>query len=462
MTHLSENSLASFFRRLIGMVALLSLVTSLGAQQLDGIAVLREKLDASRQKLEQPLNEFRAKYITQLGSLKSKAQAAGDLDKVLAIDKEIEMAPTGGSQVPAKYRELAKLRGIFDSHIKKLAEKRDANFRRSLTEYRESVRKYQVTLTKAGKIDEAKRAKFEVDAVDAQLKAGPSAFTAGGSTMLRSSGAAGKLILFGEYDDEDKEFGLTEAQKRASFTRVATASNTWLALEESGKPITNTGWHKGVPEGTKGIVGIECGRHMNAGIGKDGVPVFFTDKAHAKFNPVFEPGALAKLSLGHSLNVALMKDGTARVFGGVYGTVPDFPTTDLVKDVVDVTAGLDIVVLRRKDGQIHFLSSKGNPRRAAMDGKDVIAMESGVSRGVVFLWKDGKVTGYNVKDPPADLKKAVQIRVGYDLAAAQHEDGTWTVWGHNERAVISMNAKLKELGPLKDLAVGSKHFIAIQ
>jgi len=255
---------------------------------------------------------------------------------------------------------------------------------------------------------------------------------------------------------------LSAEQQRARYTGVAAGWDTWLALDESGKPVTNSSRHKKVPDGTKGIASIECGRHLNAVITKKEEVVWLSDENNTRHCPEFEPGTIAKLSLGHSLNAALLKDGTLKVFGYVYRTLPDFPRADLMSDVADVCAGSDVLAIRLKNDQIHIVDQKGVNRKPPFDGKDVIAMECGIAHGVVFLWKDGSVTETRHADPPEDMKKAVQIRVAPNLAAAQHEDGTWTIWGSDERASGELNAKLEELGPLKDLALGSKFFLAIQ
>jgi hypothetical protein len=89
-------------------------------------------------------------------------------------------------------------------------------------------------------------------------------------------------------------------------------------------------------------------------------------------------------------------------------------------------------------------------------------MEAGLNQGTLFLTNKGKVFSWNAPKPPTGMKKAVQIRAGAGMCAAQMEDGSWVIWGDNQGIVAPLNEKAADLGPLKDLALGNRYFLAIQ
>ena len=86
------------------------------------------------------------------------------------------------------------------------------------------------------------------------------------------------------------------------------------------------------------------------------------------------------------------------------------------------------------------------------------------SGGLIALDEDGKLYEANYHHPSDEIKEADgirQIRAGTGCGAVQFKDGTWRAWGA-EPLATAMNQKLEALGPLKDLSMGSRFFLAIK
>ena len=94
--------------------------------------------------------------------------------------------------------------------------------------------------------------------------------------------------------------------------------------------------------------------------------------------------------------------------------------------------------------------------------RDIMALSHGWHRhGCVLLSRSGKIQywGDALDDPPTF--RAQQIRTGGPFAAAQKRDGTWVIWGRKGQSegdgADLLNEKVRELGPLKDLALPRLH-----
>ena len=426
---------------------------------------LKAGMDENKARLDKPLLEFQLAYTKRLEALKQKAQAAGDLDQIIAVDKEIKMVGRGGSEIPARYGGLKKLRKIYDDHSKKLNEEKTKNFQKLLRSHRVGLLNLQKSLTVAGKFDEAMKVKREIQTVDEMIKSGPG--PASPHPAIEGNTTAGKLIAFGTYED-GSPVTLSIEQQRGEFIRVFCGYDHWTAMKPDGRTSDKAGTHDyfRIPKSSK-VVDIQCGRHMHIARKENGKLILLSTDDHTRHVPKdLDETLIAKVSCGHSKNAFLLKDGTLVPFGYSFfhGNIT-FPRSDLMRDVADMSVGAHGIAVKKKDGSVYLVSIRGEDvggRPEGLKGKDVIQMEGGLNHGTLFLDKKGKVHAWNAPQPPADLKKAIQIKAGAGLGAAQLEDGSWVIWGSNQGIASGLNTHVASLGPLKDLALGPRYFIAIQ
>ncbi len=444
--------------------SLLLAVFPLQAQETATLESLKQKLTEAEAKLAEPQIDFQAKYTQQLEMLKAKSQQAGDLDQIVAIDTEIKMLPRGGSNIPEKFGQLKRLRKLYDDHSAKLNQEREAKRKRLLAAHRSELMKLQTSLTRAGKIQEALVIKREISSVEASIKAGSPA----NRPKIPGNSSPGKLVVAGTYTDGNL-ITLSPEQQNGQFVKVASGYDYWAALDPSGKVSARPGAtdYFAIPSRTKDVVDIQCGRHMHALHKADGSVILLSSEDHTQHAPKdLEPGSVAKITMGHSKNAYLLKDGTLLPFGySFFHSNIQFPRADLLENVADVSVGAHNYAILKKDGALHLVSMKGEDvggRPEDLKGKDVIQMEGGLNHGTFFLTDKGKVYAWNAPQPPPDLKKAVQVRAGAGLGAAQMEDGSWVIWGDNKGVADPLNQRAAELGPLKDLALGERYFVAIQ
>ena len=432
----------------------------------DLLTELKTELKEEEKKLQTPIAEFQGRYAEQLHTLKKKAQADGDLEQILAVETEIQSIPAGGSEIPAQYQALARLRKLYDDHVAVLEKQKNQKYKRLLTGHREKLRVLQGDLTRAGKIDQALQVKFELESVTAAIAEGRAPSRAGvvGAPGNRTPG---KLVVGGTYED-GSPLTLSDEQQKEQYVRVAAGHDRWLALEASGKVTARLGVQDYLtpPKSAKDIVDIHCGRHMDMLQREDGTVIPLGGNDQLPHVPDVEPGTLAGISLGHSKNVFLMKDGTILPFGYSFAHENiTFPRDDLSSDVVEASVGTGPMAIRKSDGSLHLVSIRGEDmggRPATLEGEEIQSVEVGLNHGPIILTKKGKVISWNSHEPPADLRDVIRIRAGSNLCAAQREDRTWVIWGGHQGVVAALNQRLEELGPLKDLAVGSRFFVAVK
>jgi len=407
-------------------------------------------LGATDKKLDQ-------RYQAQLAKLSEDATTAGDLDQILFIKGEIEAIASGkaGAEIPAAFSSVTRARRIYLAEQRKLETARAEKLRQLRSTHRSKLLALQRALTQRSKIEEAIVIKAEITAIDALLRAG---------SPSRSAVTPGKLVIFGRFGDSPAR--VPEEFEDDTFTAVAAGYEHWLALKPDGQVVGRPDGkdYLQVPAGTRKAMALACGRHMHILRHGDGTVTGLSNEFHLKFMPELE--AVEKLAIGHSVQGALLEDGTVAIFGWIYKTRPPFPHADLLVDIDDLAVSVGGFYFKKRDGSFIAWTTYGKPitnKPEDLRRAKIVAMEGGLSSGCVMLTEKGKVIAWNGPEPPANLGKAKAIAVGTSMAAAQMEkDGSWVIWGGEESLRDELNTKLAELGPLKSLALGRAFFVVLQ
>ena len=147
------------------LLILFALSSALSAAPPPELTVLRQQYEkALAERVTAPFDANKtvldAKFTTALDAALAEAQKTGKLDDVLAIEDDRKRI-TGKQPLPdtddAKTPEpLKKLRAIYREQIKKLDDQRGTSHTALLAGYTVKLQDLETTLTKAGRIDEAK------------------------------------------------------------------------------------------------------------------------------------------------------------------------------------------------------------------------------------------------------------------------------------------------------------------
>lgn len=155
---------------LVSTLALFSLNCTASEEPAE-IAALREKYNAAKIKTEASLNALHLNYIKQLDKLKANAQKSGDLDQLLAIEKEATALLKGESDIDAKFGELARARAMFDEAHQNIWQTVANNLETLNLVYVEQLVALQGELTREGRIEDAVFVKAYVDNIATNIPA---------------------------------------------------------------------------------------------------------------------------------------------------------------------------------------------------------------------------------------------------------------------------------------------------
>ena len=425
------------------------------AQTLD---TLRTNYDVAVSELELPLSAWHQKYVGQLNIMKGKAQQAGDLDQLLAIQQEVE--GMGGAINPS-YTSLTRLRGIYDERRTSIEQDVAVKRRQIMGDYHRQLSAMQIRLTQSGAIEEALKVRDEINDVEMQAKAGIST----SRKRVRSVGGnerPGRLIVFGTGAEEG--LAVPADAERKPFVRVFANHQRYYAVNGKGEIFARPGMNRDhqLPDGKlEAVADVSVGTYVSIMLNADGS----LTKTKSGWNEglIPEGNDFVKIACGNTTNAALKRNGDVVAFGYSLKN-REFVRPEWLKNVADVVVSGDVFIFKHRDGAIravHYRQDQelGN-RPDGLDGH-VIAMAAGTHSSCVFLTDEAKVICWNAGSPPADLENIRQIRAGHHIYAAQRADGTWVTWG-SDSTDAKLNEALKRLGPLKDLDLGRDFFVGIK
>ncbi len=124
----------------------------------DPVADIERAYSASVELAEAPIAEFEDRYVEELQKLKQKIQAQGNLEGVLAIQKEIENFKTLSDPDYSAYPGLERLRSIYEQTALELLADVTKKHLSSLDGAVEKLAELKSELTKSGDIENALRA----------------------------------------------------------------------------------------------------------------------------------------------------------------------------------------------------------------------------------------------------------------------------------------------------------------
>lgn len=146
---------------LIGLLSMAPVRSTLGAPPGEELETLRRGYQLRLAELDADLNALTANYTRHLQGLLPAQQAKGNLEAILALKEEINRP--GQSKLKTAFPELQQAQKLYLSNRERLTLIRTEKVTSLAGIYRRSLEDLVVTLTQAGRIDEAIAAKEEIE-----------------------------------------------------------------------------------------------------------------------------------------------------------------------------------------------------------------------------------------------------------------------------------------------------------
>ncbi|MFT7512137.1 MAG: hypothetical protein ACI9QL_001344 [Candidatus Omnitrophota bacterium] len=329
--------------------------------------------------------------------------------------------------------------------------------------YRQKLVAHQTELTRDGKIEAALAVRTEVSALEAAMQSTVFARPGRPIRMPGANNQPGVLFIEGSKEhNESGEMPLPELDPDRRFLRVFAYGNNYFAIDTTGAVITRPGVHQDhrpPDDMKKPVVSVGQERHRGVFLHADGTMTATTSGYYAHLLPHLND--VIKVSGGQNIHGALRRTGERVPFGYDLREKP-FTAKEWLTDVVDFGVANEWYIIKKRDGTITGVKPNGSVWDDPPEGlENVVQIAPSSSSACLFLTREGKVIPWRATPPPSDLGRVRQIRAGSQMYAAQREDGTWLVWGH-EGIAQNMNRALNRMGTLKDLALGYRFFIGIK
>lgn len=130
------------------------------------VAALEASFAELHETAGQPLRDLRAKYLENVEAWMLQSQKRGDLQAVIAANEEIKTVDLEKARDLTQWPELQRLRGIYETSMKKLQINVNAERTKLRRPYRERLQQEVERLTREGKIGDAKRVAAKVTEFD--------------------------------------------------------------------------------------------------------------------------------------------------------------------------------------------------------------------------------------------------------------------------------------------------------
>mgnify|MGYP002378543077 CR=1 FL=1 len=272
----------------------------------------------------------------------------------------------------------------------------------------------------------------------------------------------GNLRVFGSLR-KGAEIGTGPSDEFDDIIGVEASGNGWIALRENGEVLSFSGRDAGMSE----VRSVGSNTGWLAYLKEDGT--VWTSSQSQAFPGELENVTQVAAGSGHI--IAVMEDGTAKVWGSRYKDASDGPVDPPLplEGVVDVATCQDKVAAVDSEGVVHCwtMPKRGEELKSSEIevyshrlGDGVVAVEGSIfhflaltASGEVYEWASGDPS-QAVKPDEGPSGAATAIRANGSTRAARLEDGSWVAWGQSGNSGIV--EKIKDLGPVPDIAFFSE------
>ncbi|MEM7396611.1 MAG: hypothetical protein AAF492_30135, partial [Verrucomicrobiota bacterium] len=222
---------------------------------------------------------------------------------------------------------------------------------------------------------------------------------------------------------------------------------------------------RALPKKLKKVKAIACGHNVSMALHEDGNVTIWGRDHFLRMVPNNLENIKA-ISAGEFVQLCLEEDGTVHAWGHYMYKDERFPSSEQLSGVKGIAAGSNRMFVLKEDGEVVGSHSSGADTPSKPDdAKKIAEIAAGTRVGCILLTEKGKVIQWIGTESGERITKAIAIRAGGDMYAAQMMDKTWKVWGRAPKAE-EMAREIEKLGPLKDLAFGRDrnegYFIAIK
>lgn len=244
---------ASF--HLKGMVAALIAILiacfpfRLAAQEVEkagtSLSSLRLELDVQKRKLALPFEELNQLYRSQLEKLEEAVQREGNLDRLVAVQKELKTFSSEGTGEAKDFPQLKKLQDIYRDESAKRKEAATKQQKPLIEDYLKKLNALETQLTKEGQVKDALEVRKEKETAAESIAklAIAGEVSDGGISPRASDGGEGKLAGFGMGDYSDPLSGGTARSYKdmvaVKLWEPKGQRNGWVGLRANGSVVTH-------------------------------------------------------------------------------------------------------------------------------------------------------------------------------------------------------------------------------
>ena len=258
--------------------------------------------------------------------------------------------------------------------------------------------------------------------------------------------SAGEVKVFGFLPGE-KSIDADALAGIDDIVSIHAGKHAWFALRESGEVMTFEDRFAGLSD----VVHLDVNTvwynftRSNGTVGGSKGGLYSPD--------VLTEAARCASGNGHA--AVLLRDGTIKVWGRLYGNKQPIDPSKPLSGIVGLASTQSRMAAIDKEGRLYSWNAGKPEVFEAMLGDGVVEIDGSIfdclaltESGEVYTWNRADVTKARIPDVLKGEGPFQKIRCNGATRAAQKADGSWIAWGRNSSGIVD---HINSLGPVSDL-----------
>jgi len=261
----------------------------------------------------------------------------------------------------------------------------------------------------------------------------------------------GALHSFGVLPKE-QEIDVSLAKGLTDFTGVHAMKDGWIAARSNGSYLEFSGRRKDISD----VAVLEANTIWFLATNKDGT--VWKDAENQIHAGVLS--GVTKAATGRNHSLAILKDGSVKVWGGRYGGDKTYDPPVELEGIVDVATSQGDAVAIDSAGKVYQWKAGEEEVKTETPGDGAVAVEGSIfdflvltKSGEVYQWGSNGLGTIRIPKELEDEGPFLKIRCNGSTRAVQKEDGSWLAWGKNASGIVD---HINSLGPVIDIAFFSE------
>lgn len=436
---------------------------------------LRLEYHQKLQKYYAPIKGLNTLYEGQLKKLKAAVSAEGDLDKVMAVQKELK---SFAEEKPVKaegFSQLTKIQNIYHNELVKRERVLNKLIVSENNAYLKKLAELGNYLTRVSKLNQALKVREEVVGIQAELRKlsiseNNVANTGRPILGLGKTKKGGALVGFGTGSMSDPlESGTAGSYK--DFIQIKCweqdgSADGWVALRAKGTLVTHK--DRRASGSSEHIVDFACSKAGGILMLRDDGTINFE---LCDFNPPEKIAEQLTNVVGIAMGspdgldtdeaaIAVLESGELIWWGpGTEKTGAHSPPEEAQTDVSSVVGGHRSFAVIKKNGTLicwNFFSGRDNNVAVPDEYRKLKFKQVAMAEGhTIGLTTDGRVIAWGANrdgqcNVPGDLGNCTEVRaILNSVSVARKADGKWVAWGRDYGGVRD---KINKIERFQDVA----------